>query len=645
MNFINVVPFFPDDVPHMVSEARRVAKCTGIRKNAYSMSLHPENEDVMKKPKCFAEAFLRLQQKLRNDDIEVGILVQSLMGHGWFGQMITKHPWVFTINITGKTVYRHCMLDTNFRQYVSETIRMMAQCHPAFFLVDDDVRLLNNSANGPECFCPLHMKLFNEASPRKMSSDELREYLKQSKWDDPLIKIFEDIREKSLRDFAQLIRDSIDSVDDSISCGYCSGGAEYVMMGEIARILAGKNRSFLRIHNSNFSEGDPKDFITVAYHTAFCVKAAGKVDDLLDESDTCPHDRYSKSAISMHAHIVGGILNGLTGAKLWIANMKEKMPSEGREYEQILGAHRNFYDVLQQEVADLKWQGPLTILPDARYHYTPARFSSFYRWKDWQTFMLNRYGMPGRFDSYDPSAVVLLTGDMIEYLSDEKLKQILSGKALLDGYAALEIAKRGFASYLGVSPVQKEYRSTYETTRSTGRKMSFINDFSFPMLTDPDPKTEILSDLKLAEFRGSPVAETVAPGTVFYKNEHGGEIVTAAMGIATFFLNGPSPAQKLFLLEVLSKLDPETVPVYEVSDQPVYLRCGLRKDGSYLVAVVNLSFDEMEKIQLRCRRQVRKVELLNGSGEWGQIPFSWIGDTAEIGKTVKCYESVILKLS
>ena len=645
MNFINIVPFFPDDIPYMVSEARRVAKATGVRKNAYNMSLHPENEDVMAKPKLFVETFRRLQQELRNDDIEVGILVQSLVGHGWQGQMISNKPWVFTINITGKTVFRHCMLDPNFRQYAKDVIRMLAQCHPAFLLLDDDIRSLNNSANGPECFCPLHMKLLNDASQRQMTADEFREHLKNAKWDDPLVQIFEAIRENTLRGFAHLIRNTIDEVDENLPCGYCAGGAEYVMMGEVARILAGKNRSFLRIHNSNYSEGDAKDFITVAYHTAFSVNAAGKVDSLLDESDTCPHDRYSKSAISMHAHITGGILNGLTGAKLWITNMKEKAAWESAPYEQILGAHRGFYDALEQEVAQLKWQGALTILPDTRYHYTPARFSSFYRWRDWQTFMLNRYGIPGRFDSYDSKAVVLLTGDMVEYHSDERLKQILSGKALVDGYAALELAKRGFASSLGTTPVQKEYRSTYEKIRSSGHKMSFINDFTFPMLTDLQPGAEILSDLFLAAFRGSPDAKVVAPGTVYYENPSGGKIITVAMGIATFFLNGPSSNQKAFLLELLNKLDPDSVPVHAICEQTVYLRCGQRADGSRLVAMVNLCFDEMDEIRLFCQKPVQEVTLLNGKGEWSPVEFTSTGNVTEVKKSVKCYEFVILKLN
>lgn len=647
MNFISITPFLPGKMDFVISEARRVAKASGITKNAYCMTLQPQNLDIMAKPRLYAKAFHQLKEALAGENLEIGILVQSLVGHGWNGRMICKQPMQYSINILGKTVYRHCMLDENFRKYVYDSIKMLAQEKPAFFLIDDDLRLLNNSANGPECFCPLHMKLYNQKMPRKFSDHtELREYLKKASADDPVVKIFEAEREKLLLDFAGLIRSAIDSVDDSIPCGYCAGGAEYVMMGKIARTLAGKNESFLRIHNALYMESDPKHFNMAMYHTSFCVDAAGNIDSILDESDTCPHDRFSKSAISMHSHIAGAILNGASGAKLWIANLLDDRPMTGFLYEKILKEHRGFYDALLAEVRQLKWQGAVTPLFQATERFNPADFrAGFYTWADWQVKMFNVFGIPGRFERLSgKDQVVMLTGDIIDYFDDEALKKVLSGKALVDGDAALKIAARGLQNYIGCDPVVKEYRLSEEILRNSGIHCAMLNNMTMPHLENIAPEAKILSDFFLGDFAAAPTGEIVGVGSFVYDNPFGGRVLVTALQVDSEVYNTHGPARKIALLDWLRELAPETLPVWATIDQKIYLRCGKRNAGGYLVGMVNLSFDTMEKIDLCCAFEVKKVSLLDGDGKWVELPFEVDGKNISIKKEMLCYETVILKL-
>ena len=119
MNFINITPFLPGKMDFVINEARRVAKSSGITKNAYCMTLQPQNVDIMAKPRLYAQAFRQLKEALKDEEnLEIGILIQSLVGHGWNGRMICKQPMQYSINFLGQTAYRHCMLDKNFRQYV-----------------------------------------------------------------------------------------------------------------------------------------------------------------------------------------------------------------------------------------------------------------------------------------------------------------------------------------------------------------------------------------------------------------------------------------------------------------------------------------------------------------------------------------------
>ncbi len=648
MNFISIVRFTPDDVPGMIVEAKRAAQDSGIKKIAYSMGILPTGKEPLKVVERYAKAFGKLREGLADSGIEAGILVQSLVGHGWPGAGKVDEGMEFSVNQKNQTVYRQCMMNENFRKYSFDAMVLLSKQKPAFFLMDDDMRLINNGPNGVECFCASHMKYYEKVLPRKFAdSTSLIEYLENAPSGDEVVKVFETERRKLLLGFAQLIRDAIDTVDSSIRCGYCSGGGEYLLMGDIARTLAGKNESFLRINNGNYLERETQQFNFVMYHTAFKSRAAGKIDYILDESDTCPHSRYSKSAISMHAHITGAILNGASGGKLWITNLQTGIRSSTAAYEKILKKHRNFYDALLAEMPHVSWLGAVTPLIDVRKNFNPARARvGFYNWKDFQVDIFNRKGIPGRYEfiSAGDDAVYLLTGGVVDCLSDEELKTALSKKAVVDGYGALKIAERGFAEYLGCEPIVKEYRSSGEwLTFAPPYRMRFQNNFTLPYLDKLAQGVEILGECRLAD-KASGNNEFVAPATIFYKNPAGGKVVTRAAAVGFNRYNDYGVEVKMMMLEILRRLDEKVVPFYIGEEQPVYFRCGKYDLGGFLLGVVNLCYDSMENIDLRTKLQVNSVEILDGDGVYRPLKFRKTDTGIIVDKQVLCYETVILRV-
>ncbi len=647
MNFISITYFNPAQVPYMITEAKRAAAASGITKNAYNMSIMPTGKEPIKVVETYANAFGELKAGLKDSNIEVGILVQSLVGHGWAGAATTENPMEYSINQKNQTVYRHCMLDPKFRQYTFDAMVLLAKQHPAFFLMDDDMRTINNSSNGVECFCASHMKLYNEKMPKKFSSaQELIAYLEKAPADDPCVKIFEAERRATLLGYAKLVRDAIDSVDPSIKCGYCSGGGEYLLAGEIARTLAGKNESFMRINDGNYLEGMTQEFNEVMYHCAFKARAAGNVDYILDESDTCPHSRYAKSAISMHSHITGAILNGASGGKLWITNLLNKdVKTSTAAYEKILKENRLFYDALLAEMPHITWLGPVTPLVDVTKDFNPARaLRSFANLHDWQIVLCNRYGIPAHYEYVDGKAVYLVDGTIAECLTDEELKTILSSKAIVDGYAALKIAERGMASYLGCVPKKEFYRTSGEKMCIEPYwTMRYQNNGTLPKLTDVNQNAIMLGELSIVD-KATGKRTFVAPGTILYKNPAGGTVITRSIGVGYNPYNDRAPEIKAFLLELLRRLDSEVVPFYAGEEQPIYLRCGRRDDGGYMIALVNLGFDALENIDLRTREKVHSVEFLDGDGVYKPLKFTFNGRGVTIDKQVPCYGNIILRV-
>ena len=646
MNFISITRWTPGDIDGMVKEAKRAAAATGLKKNAYSMSILPTGKDPIKVVERYANAFGKFRKAMEGSGIEVGILVQSLVGHGWAGAAKVDDGMEFAYNQKGITVYRQCMMDPNFRKYTWDSMVLLAKQKPAFFLMDDDMRTINNSDNGVECFCDSHMKLYNKIMPRKFADRmELIKYLEKAPASDPIVKIFEAEREKLLIGYAQLVRDAIDSVDPSIRCGYCSGGGEYRLMGKIARTLAGKGESFLRINDANYLEMWSQEFNDVMYHCAFKVLAAGDIDYILDESDTCPHNRYSKSAISMHAHITGSILYGTSGGKLWITNLQHDLRTSTDAYEKIIKKHQNFYNALRAEMDNVKWIGAATPLIDVQKNFNPARArGAFYSWKDWTTQILNRKGIPSTYAKVgDKDTVYMLTDGIVNCLDDEDLKSVLSGKAIVDGYAAKAIAKRGFASYLGCIPADKPYRSSGEYYLFNEFKSRFQNNFTLPKLEELADGVEVLSECRMGD-KATGKQTFVAPGTIMYKNPADGTVVTRAVAVGHNRYNDYGPEIKMMVLEILNRIDPNAVPFYAGAEQPIHFRCGKLKTGGHLIAMVNLSFDSLNEIDLRTREDVKSVEILDADGIYKKLNFKKTDSGVVIDRTVLCYEPVILRV-
>ena len=319
-----------------------------------------------------------------------------------------------------------------------------------------------------------------------------------------------------------------------------------------------------------------------------------------------------------------------------------------KEYEKILKEHRAFYDALLAEMAHVSWLGPVTPLVDVSKDFNPARArQSFFALQDCQIKKLNRFGIPAHYEyvKAGDGFIYLVNGTIAQCLSDEELKTVLSGKAVVDGYAAIEIARRGMASYLGCQPVPEAYRTSGETMAfAPYYKMRHQNNGSLPKLTEVAKDAVVLSDLKLVD-RSTGETTYVAPGTILYKNAAGGTVVTRSLAVGVNRYNDEAPEIKMFLLEIFNRLEPGVIPFYVGEEQPVYFRCGKFDDGNgYLLALVNLSFDSLKNIPLCTENEVSSVEFLDGDGVYKPLKFKKCDGGVVIEKSVLSYEPVILRV-
>ncbi len=609
MKFYNIMPFRPSDVKRMAAEYKRYREATGMKILLCSMTLNPEGDDPYLKPKSFIRAFGELKEELKDSDIELGILLQSFLGHGWTSASPSVHLFQPTINHTGTTKGRMCPLDEKFLQYCDFAVKGLAALKPVTFLLDDDTRLLDNDKL--ECFCPLHRAKFS----KQYTQEELIELVTHAKKDDPIMIEFEKVRRDSLEAFCARIRKAIDSVDPAIPCGISGPGREHLMFERMALAAAGPNTEpFIRVGNAFYGRGCALNYPQNVYKTALMKKACGSVKFILDESDTYPHHRYSQTCAGLHTHLTNAILSGLKGSKTWIENYVNFADGhENVRYEKQMKEYLPFYDELTRAVEGIRWKGVSVPLVNLEKEFTPLEYPDYFTTPEWFCSVLGELGISFSFrEPADPDAECFMLGaDMVKHFTDAELDQIVKKNLILDAVSAQMLIDRGYGEYLGVTLGTVPHFSFEREVGSTLRMRHLITPRT--RLLIPAEGAENVTELVKPAFAGAAEVKYIAPGMTRFRNENGKLVFVWSEPISANYYT-LDPARKLWLEKVCDQT--ADIPVKCPEDQDIMFRCGELPGGGLLAALINLSYDAMKEIPLICKKTPAAVKVLAADGEW-----------------------------
>lgn len=138
----------------------------------FLMSLVPEGNPVENKAEKLAQKYLKFKNILDEMGVPSGILVQSLMGHGW--ALGKRPPYQLHVGMMDGIVKEQmCPLDEGFQKYVFNTIVTLAKTNPKTIMMDDDLRLITRPGRG--CLCPLHLNELNEYLGENLTREEYAE--------------------------------------------------------------------------------------------------------------------------------------------------------------------------------------------------------------------------------------------------------------------------------------------------------------------------------------------------------------------------------------------------------------------------------------------------------------------------------------
>ncbi|MBN2642958.1 MAG: hypothetical protein JXR78_15005 [Victivallales bacterium] len=637
LRWLNIAPLMPDYRNEIVADLIEMYKNGSITETAFSMALVPEGNPVIDKAKIFGKLFEDFRAGLSSCDMPTGILLQATIGHGWTPNSKAVFPLI--VRQDGTSRYQFCPMSEAFQKYVFTSVRYLAKLRPAFFMVDDDFRLLTGR-NG--CYCKMHIAEFNRRSGKKYTRESLVAAIQK---DTSVAREYDKLLQDSLVDLARKIRQAIDETDPSIQCDFCTCIDDIRHAPAIVDELSAKGTtSTIRINNARYLNDSLRSIPYSLLKTVIQIAGIPKKYRILAEPDTYPHNQHSTSATTMHVLLTYSILEGCRGGKLWITRTRTWEPTSGKKYREILSKYAGFYKTLA--TLDVKWTGAVSLLPSKPIFNFPVPAQGYYPKVIWATEVFAKMGIPFYFSKL-PTGVVCLTGREIQMLPDETLRKLFRAKLLLDGTAAIELSKRGFSTKMGVNA--QSWKLPPASLECLNNNKCFIISSATKLaeLRPINNKVKILSKLYHKHSNISNKSQELSPGTTLYENKDGGKVVIVAIPVTTYknmsvsfdMLNETRKSQLLNILGMLNR-----IPFYYLGTEEILLKCGKNKDDNILM-MINIGLDDVSPIKLgHDSVTINTVEMLCPDGSWQNLNFEQKNKQLVVKHELRPQQPAILRI-
>ena len=639
--FVNILPFSPGNEKKVADCAKDYAAKTGNKIVLYMLIMDVEYP-AEKKIAHAVESYRKLKKELADSDLQLGVLIQSILGHVPRGHKKFE-PWTRTRDIDGKNV-RYCILDPRMQDYVFKMTKAIAAENPCFIMTDDDCRSFSPKA---ECFCDLHTAEFNKRMKTSYTPKEYIALVKKSKPGDAVFNTFRKLQEEQVVLTLKTVRKAIDSVNPAIPTGNCLSGWEQPFGHEIAKSINGKGLpKIMRIGNALYLEFDPKrDFPYIAAKTMAMRQYYPEVDFLLDESDNYPHSLFGRSSRNFHAKITSSLFFGLAGAKLWLVNMFKGDVPMAQKYTDILAKNRLVYPELVKLAKESKQSGVIIPSYSKPHSWHPTATGELMKEDDnWGEILFAMYGIPWKMsvDRKEKGIYAIAGAKAVDRLTDAEIRELLGKKLLLDGVAATAFCKRGFSEYLGVMAEKKSYRGGMILDKQTGKRYWADGHPERPFLTVKD--ATVLAEFQYKTNSADPDYKVSGPAVTLYKNKLGGRVCVTAYCVKKYQVQTNTDPFKNYVVSLLDYLNGEPLPYLVKDYQNVSVFSRTQKTGEEVLAVYALSFDRLDPINIRCARKPETVEYLATDGTWKKADHTFADGTLTIRHGLEFFECIFLKI-
>ena len=543
------------------------------------------------------------------------------------------------VNSDGTPALGNCPLSPKF---TADLKAKVAACvkrgRPRIVFIEDDYTLCNNAGltRMRGCFCPRHLKEFAARVGKAYTGNEIAAlYDKPTDENRPLREAFALVCRDSLAKLAGEVRAAIDSVDPTVRTCLCQSGCCDLDGDDteaVARAFAGGTRPMVRICGASYmSESVASSLPGTTAHLFWSAQRLPGDFELIHETDPYPHTRFYASTLFLGSELCAALMAGADGSYYYCAPYVDA-PLEDDGYAAWMRENRPRMEAVRAARAAMKPAGLRVVYSPAevylrRGHLRQGGFGGLPH----AVHFLAKMGLPYRTADGDGAAV--LFGDVAEILSDDEVRALLKGGALLDGEAAVILTRRGFADLLGCTaePMPADIAYAYEEIQpvagctAKGRRLmtqrtpkpvapSDAPSFAGQALLKPKAGTEVWC--RFVGFGG----KDVAPSVTFRRNAAGGRVGVMALSpsYGYGFNGGTFQFRKQELLHRLVARLAGDVPDVAAPKTPSTWVLAAKSDDELLVMVENLCGEPRKDVELAFAAKWRKgrIARLDASGAW-----------------------------
>ena len=288
------VPFMLEQIDTYGTEMF-INKLKELKANIVFLSLDCYQMDREKQEKVFAS--LRKNVPIfQQAGFKVGVWV-------WTFMIRESNPFTHITGVSGKrSSAQVCPSDPDFCAFAYEYMQNIAKSNPDMIMFDDDYRY-GNLGCGPGCACQNHRAYMAKVLGEPVPEGDLTELIfsgGKNKYRSALLEA----NGHYFKEFAKMIRAAVDSVNPNIRVSLCACMTTWdydgVSAAELARILAGKTKPFLRLIGAPYwsdtrgiGKSRLQDVIELErMESAWC----GDDIELFAEGDVFPRPRFTCAA-------------------------------------------------------------------------------------------------------------------------------------------------------------------------------------------------------------------------------------------------------------------------------------------------------------------------------------------------------------
>lgn len=603
---------------------------------------------------------LSVKNRLKQHDIEIGWWCAPSLRMG------PDAPFQYITDITGVVANSTpCPLDPNFKKDFSEKIGIVAKiANPFKIQFEDDFEISWHPFHASfGCFCPLHLAKFSELQGKNYTREELKSIFRNvNPTSMQLRKAWSEMAKNTLVDFAAAIRAKVDEANPSISITLCQSGAadfDGNFTEDVTQALAGSTQPSVRLYGAGYSVDKLTSIPELLFHALYCKQHLPNNFELLHESDTYPHNRYFTSANMMKSLLTGALSIGLDDFLFYVTQYLDN-PLEEKAYAAMYKEEIDRLSVLKENVKNNEIVG-CEILYHPMAHITNA-YKSEEPHALWNTIYNNawvpivgRYGIP--YTSKNGN-VKLVSGNILEMMSDDEIRELLKGALFLDGVAAKSLYNRGFGELIGVKDIQLGTKANFcfEGIRNP-KQYNIEGKLMYNLIfapagseigggfyqIKPMETVEVITDFL------DPYKQPVIPGLISFENKLGGRIAITSFDLS----NNESSTifnyrKKELIRQTIHWLGKEQLPVCVLNQPNLFCIFSQSEQKEYgILTLFNMTADIHDSVEVALADEWTdvKVEVLQKDGKWEIVKLVDRKNIKEIQTLIAPLSPVIIKLT